>query len=66
MCRKATMKSDWQTKLHNIKLKEEGGNKIKEKTAQQWIPIEKFEEEGFIKLKERKHHKNTKDRANKL
>ena len=28
-----------------------GGFFIKEKTAQQWIPIEKFEGDGFIKLK---------------
>ena len=58
-CRKSTMKNDWQIELHNIKLCKvsakdylwKGGIYIKEKTAQQWIPIERFENDGFIKMK---------------
>ena len=60
------MKSCWQKRLHNIKYTKKGGDNIKEKTAQQWNPIEQFEEEGFIKLKNRQHSKNTQNRANKL
>ena len=46
------MKKDWQIIKNNVKyFQKEGGRKIKEKTAQQWIPIDYFEDDGFIKLK---------------
>ena len=46
------MKKDWQIRKNNVKyFQKEGGRKIKEKTAQQWIPIDYFEDDGFIKLK---------------